>query len=152
MSEQTVKALNQFLKGRYMGIDQYEHYIAHTKDSRLKAELGKLQEETRRQAESVARRIQELGGEPADGTGPIGKLQEAFKNLKGYPEQPVDILHDLLTAEKKYALDRSHEIVEGELDPQSAALVRHILDQDQEHARRLSRLLQERLPAGAAPV
>lgn len=151
MPGNTVKALQEFLKGRYMGIHQYENYIEHTKDMRLKAELGLLQEETRKQAEAVACRIRELGGEAPDGVGFIGQIQEVVKNLKGYPEGSVDILHDLLTAEKKYALHLSHDIVEGELDPESAALVRRILDEDRDHAKRLAKLLQNLLPAGASP-
>jgi bacterioferritin len=149
MSEQTVEALNEFLQGRIMGIRQYEHYIAHTKDPRLKAELTELQRETRKQADAVIQRIHKIGGCPEEDIGLIGKVQEAFKDLKGYPEESADILRDLLTAEKKYALDRSHEIVEGKLDPESADLIRRILEEDETQARQLSKLLQECLPVGS---
>lgn len=140
--DKVIRELNQFLEGRYMGIHAYEHYIANSKDPSLKKTLQELQLATKRQAELIAERIQNLGGQAATDLGIAGKFQELMQTIKGYPDNPEGILHDALLGEHKYAIHKSHQIIEGDLDAESAKLVDTILKQDQKHVTRLKELLR----------
>ena len=148
MNETLIRELNQFLKGRYMGIHQYEHLIGVAKSERVKRELQHIQQETKEQASKVAARIQDLGGMAADDVGFIGQIQEAIKNVKGFPDTDEGILKEALRGESKYAIQKSHEIVAGDLDETSTKLIDDILEQDRRHLDRLTALLNVTVPAG----
>lgn len=140
--EQIIQALNDFLRGRYMGIRQYEHLIESAKDERLKKELERYQEHAKIGAKKIAKRIEELGGEPVDGVGVMGTIREWIEQRKGYPAETEEILHQAYVGENKYGIHLSHRIVAGELDPDSKHLVDDILEEDQKRVNQIKRQLQ----------
>jgi len=141
MHEQVIRTLNEFLRGRYMGIHQYGHLIRNTKDERLKQQLQRYQEHAEIGAKKIAKRIEELGGEPVDGVGLMGKFQEWMQQLKGYPEDTEEILQQAYIGENKYGIHLSHRMVAGELDPESKHLVDDILEEDQKRVNQIKQQL-----------
>jgi len=138
-----IKELNRFLKGRYMGIHQYEHLISRAKDPQVKDLLQKLQQHAKMGAQKIAERIQDLGGEAADGAGVMGEIREWLQKLRDRPEDARDILHDALVGENKYGIHFSHKMVAGELDEESAKLVDMVLEEDQKRVDLLKKYLRE---------
>ncbi len=136
-----VQALNDFLKGRYMGIHALEHYIGRMEDSEVKRVLERIQLDHKRQAEQVAERIHALGGQAATDVGFGGKIAEVLQELKGYPDTRDGIIESCLKGESKYGIGKSEEIVRGDLDEESMTLIKRILDQDRRHVEQLRGLL-----------
>lgn len=140
-NETTIKELNAFLKGRYMGIHQYENYLQRLKDPQLKAEFQKMQQQLKKHAELTAERIQNLGGQPVDSPGFTGTIQEWMSEVKGFPETDKALVKTMLKAEEKYAVELSEEIVKGDLDPKSTAMVEQFINEDRLHVRLLESFL-----------
>lgn len=140
---QIIKELNRFLKGRYMGIHQYEHLISRARDPQVKDLLQELQRHAKLGAQKIAERIQDLGGEAADGTGVMGEIREWLQKLQDQPGDAKDILHDALVGENKYGIHFSHKMVAGELDEESAKLVDMVLEEDQKRVELLKKYLRK---------
>ena len=138
-----INELNRFLKGRYMGIHQYEHLISRARDPQVKDLLQQLQQHAKLGAQKIAERIQDLGGEAADGAGVMGEIREWLQKLRDRPEDTRDILHDALVGENKYGIHFSHKMVAGELDEESAKLVDMVLEEDQRRVDLLKKYLRE---------
>jgi len=129
--KQTIDELNRFLRGRYMGLHQYEQLILRTKDPELKEMLQKFQHHAKLGATKVANRIRELGGEPVDGAGILGEIRLWWQKLQDKSDNIVDILHDAYVGENRYGIHMSHEMVSGDIDETSAKLIDEILEEDQ---------------------
>jgi len=143
--ENVIGELNRFLRGRYMGMLQYEHLIEKAKaermDERLLDMLERFREHARLGAERISQRIKQLGGEPVDGIGIMGHVQDWMQKLRGYPETPEGILRDAFMGENKYGIKMSHLMVAGELDPESKKIVDTILEEDQKRADQIKQCL-----------
>ncbi|CAM3486813.1 DUF2383 domain-containing protein [Marinicrinis lubricantis] len=140
--QHVIKELNKFLRGRYMGVHQYEQLIQHAQNPLLKEKLQQFQEHAKLGAQKVAKRIEQLGGTPTDDVGVMGKIQIWLKSIKGYPEQTDEILHDALVGENKYGIHLSHEMVAGELDEESTKLIDSLLEEDQKRVDQIRQWIQ----------
>lgn len=138
-----IQELNEFLKGRYMGIKQLENLIQNAQDADVKKELQDIQQIHKQQAVKVAERIQNLGGRPVDGAGITGTLQEWMGRLKGYPRNREGIIELAKKGEDFYSLEIAEEMVRGELDEESRTIIEEILDEDRRIVIRLERLLDQ---------
>lgn len=139
----SIKELNAFLKGRYMGIHQLENLIQNASDPAIKQEMQNLQKTHKNQAMRIAERIQDLGGKPVDGTGIGGTFQEMMSKIKGFPEDSEGMIELAKKAEDFYGIEVSEEIVKGDLDPESQMLIKQILDEDRMAVERLRKLLNK---------
>lgn len=140
MNKDVVKELNAFLKGQYMGIHAYEHYIQSTKDPLIKKELQEIQQDHKNHAMKVAERIQNLGGEPVTDEGIVGSVQNAMSRL-ATPYTTEGMLQNALKGEEHYGIELSEEMVKGDLDEESRMLVEEIIDRDRQHLEKLDSLL-----------
>jgi bacterioferritin len=139
MKNNVIKELNTFLEGNFMAIHAYENYIHHIDDVEIKQVLQKFQREHKKHAMMIAERIQNLGGIPVSDVGMMGNVAELVNKIKGSTKGFTDILKDALVGEHR-GIEKSKELLNGELDPESLALVKHILDVDQKHVDLLDRL------------
>ncbi|QOR67787.1 ferritin-like domain-containing protein [Cytobacillus suaedae] len=138
--EIVIKELNAFLKGQYMGIHQYEHCIKHLEDPSIRIEFQKIQQEHKEHASQVAERIQNLGGVPVDDEGLMGSIQNYMSGFS-IPNTTEDIIKFAKEGEDQYGIHMSEEIVKGDLDPESKALIESILDKDRQHIVHLDSLI-----------
>jgi bacterioferritin len=140
--QRVIRELNGFLKGRYMGIHQYERLISRAKDPKLKDLLQKFQQHAKLGAQKIAERIQDLGGTAVDGAGLMGEVSEWWQSMKAKSQNPEDILHDALVGENQYGIHFSHKLVAGDLDEESAKIVDTVLEEDQRRVDELKKLLR----------
>ncbi|MCP8967654.1 DUF2383 domain-containing protein [Ectobacillus ponti] len=140
--DQTVKELNKFLKGQYMAIHGYEHYMQKEPDPQVRAELQQIQQEHKMNAMRVAERIQHLGGTPVTDEGLLGSIQGYLHNLK-IPRDTGIILENALHGEDYYGMEVAKDEVAGKLDEESKRLIDSILENQQTHVDRLNALLQK---------
>lgn len=141
-TQRVIEELNGFLKGRYMGIHQYERLILHTEDPQVKEMLQNFQEHAKLGAQKIARRIQDLGGEAVDSAGVIGELRQWMQRFEKPPASTHDILHDAMIGENKYGIHFSHQMVAGDLDEESVKIVDTVLEEDQKRVDQLKAWLQ----------
>lgn len=136
-----IKELNAYLKGEYMGIHAYEHYIHHTKDPELKQELQRIQQEHKQHAAQTAERIQNLGGKAVEDNGMKLSIQEMMMNFMKYPEDNKGILEGVLVGQEK-GVHQAEEIVKGDLDDESLQVIKKNLKEDQAHIEQLRNWLE----------
>ncbi|MFJ8219719.1 DUF2383 domain-containing protein [Bacillus cereus] len=137
--QSVVDTLNAFLKGQYMGIHSYEHYIEKLKDPEIKKEFQRIQQDHKQHALKVAERIQNLGGVPVDNEGMIGSVQGWISQFT-VPDTTEGIVSSALKGESYYGVQISEKIVQGDLDTESHILIHDILDTDREHVNVLKQL------------
>jgi bacterioferritin len=133
------KELNKFLKGMYMGIHAYEHFIEKLEDEGVRAEFQRMQQEHKHNAALIAERTQNLGAVPADDEGIAGSIQGYISSFF-LPDSQDAIVDKTLTGEDYYAIQMSEENVRGDLDPESRRLVETVLGTDRKHVEYLNTL------------
>lgn len=140
MDKSVIKELNTFLEGNYMAVHAYEKYIHHIDDSEIKQTFQKIQQDHKQHAVLIAERIQNLGGIPVDDVGMMGSVAELINKLKGSAKNLAPILKDALLGEQR-GIEKSKEVLDGDLDPESLELVKGILKHDQKHIDLLDELI-----------
>ena len=141
--ETTIKTLNKFLKGIFMGIHSYEHFIEKMDNSPLKEAFVAIQKEQKNHAMMIAERIQELGGTPVTNEGMIGKIQATISNLFEKFNTEEEILKHAIKGENIYGIRMTEDLVRDKLDQESLSLVQSILDKDREQVDYLKSLLHK---------
>lgn len=139
MENTVIRELNEFLKGQYMGIHSYEHYIEKLEDERIKEQFQTIQQGHKQHAMRVATRIQDLGGTPVDDEGVVKSVQ-GFINQLNLPDTSEGLIQGALKGEAM-GIAASEKIVRGDLDPESRQLIEEILDHDRQHIFELNELL-----------
>ncbi|WP_285767079.1 DUF2383 domain-containing protein [Peribacillus sp. SI8-4] len=139
--QQTIKTLNKFLEGIYMGVHSYEHFIKKLEHSSLQESFISIQKDQKDHAALISERIQHLGGTPVTSEGLIGKAEGAIGNLFERNHTDEEIIKHAIKGENIYGIRMSEELVRGKLDEESLGLVHKILDKDREHVDFLKSLL-----------
>lgn len=134
-----IETLNEFLKGQYMGIHAYEHYIEKLNDPTVKDVFQNIQKDHKQHAIKVLERIQNIGGQPVDDEGMIGSFQ-GFISQFTIPDTTEGIIESAIKGEGYYGVQISEEIVKGDLDSESHELIKSVLDKDREHVSTLKSL------------
>lgn len=140
MNHKIIKELNTFLEGNYMAIHAYENYIHHINDESLKQVLQSIQQDHKQHATMIAERIQNLGGISVDDVGIMGNIVEMINKIKGTNEK-ISILKDARVGEQR-GIKKSKALLEGDLDPESLAIVKQILNEDEKHVELIDSLLK----------
>ncbi|MFV2047573.1 ferritin-like domain-containing protein [Metabacillus sp. YM-086] len=138
--ENVIDTLNEFLKGQYMGIRSYEHFIEKLDDGLIKKQFQTMQQEHKQHALQVAERIQNLGGTPVSSEGVVGSVQGFISQFQ-IPDTTEGIIESAKKGESYYGIGMSEEIVRGDLDQESRQLIEKILDKDRQHVQILNELL-----------
>lgn len=139
--QQTIKTLNKFLQGQYMGIHAYEHFIKKLQHSSLKDSFISIQKDLKNHATIISERIQNLGGSPVTSEGLIGKVEGMIGNLVEKYNTEEDIIKHAIKGENLYGIKMTEDLVRDKLDEESLNMVQNILDKDREHVDYLKSLL-----------
>lgn len=137
MKNDITKELNKFLKGILMAIQAYDNYIHHIKDHKLKQIFQQIQQNHKYHATLIAERIQNLDGIPVNEVGFMGNMAQ-FMSKKTIEVE--HIVKDALTGEQR-GIEKSKQILNGDLDDESLSLVETILATDEKHIALLSKYI-----------
>ncbi|MBY0147377.1 PA2169 family four-helix-bundle protein [Neobacillus niacini] len=140
-NEVIIEELNTLLRGTYMGIRSFEHYIQRVEDEELKTLFQSMQQEVKLNAQKLAERIQNLGGVPADGEGFSGTMHSYMHKVM-LPDETNELLEDALKGLDHYGVQYSEELVRGDLDPQSRQLAEEVIDTSRKQIEQLRQYLQ----------
>lgn len=86
MAHNDVETLNSFLRGEISAVQTYRQAIGRISDERLRPQLEVCLRDHEERVTAIRERIEKLGGEPAEGSGPWGafaKLVEGGASLLG---------------------------------------------------------------------
>lgn len=139
-NETVIEELNTLLKGTYMGIHSFEHYIQRLNEHELKKDFQSMQQDLKLSAKKIAERIQDLGGVPADNEGITGAIQGFMHNIM-LDDDPKKIVKDALKGIDNYGVQYSEELVKGDLDPVSKQIVEDVIDANRRHVKQLRHFL-----------
>ncbi|SCN26095.1 Bacterioferritin (cytochrome b1) [Clostridium sp. N3C] len=137
-----IEELNAYLKGEYMAIDSYKKYINKATDPAVKADLECILQDHTRHAQLIADRIRQLGGEPAQSVDLMGKMGQLMNSIKNITEKSdVEICQEACYWEEQGS-KMGMEVVKGDLDPTSCALIKDIYAKDMEHIDKLKKHIE----------
>jgi bacterioferritin len=140
-NEVIIEELNTLLRGTYMGIRSFEHYIHKVEDEELKRVFQSMQQDVKLNAQKLAQRIQNLGGVPADGEGFSGTLHSFMHNAM-LPNDTSEMIENALKGLDHYGVQYSEELVRGDLDPQSRQIAEAVIDTSRRQIEELRQYLQ----------
>ena len=135
-----IEELNTLLRGTYMGIRSFEHYIQKLDDDEIKKHFQSMQQDTKQNAQKIAEQIQNLGGVPADDEGVSGSMHSFMHNIM-LPDDTRKIIDDALKGMNKYGVQYSEELVKGDLDPESKLIAEEVIDTSRRHVEQLRQLI-----------
>lgn len=135
------EALNDNLKGIYMGIDIFKKYENKCKSPELKKLLKEVITLYTKEATTVSNKISSLGHSPAKDVGILGKASEIIYNIKTITaDTDSEILEESIKAFKtgiimfqKFIDEKGHE-----LDKESINLVKDIIKENEELNKKLN--------------
>jgi len=139
-NEIIVEELNTILRGTYMGIRAFEHYIQELDKTDLKQNFQTMQQDLKQNASKLAKRIQDLGGVPADSEGISGSIHSFMHKVK-LPHDKNKIIEDAIEGIDNYGVHYSEELVKGDLDETSKQIVEDVINTNRRHVRKLKQLL-----------
>lgn len=140
-NEIVVEELNTLLRGSYMGIRSFEHYIQKVDNAELRKTFQSMQQDVKQNAQKLAERIQNLGGVPANDEGLSGSMISVLHNMM-LSDDEGKIMEDAIKGLVKYGVEYSEELVKGDLDPESQQIAEEVIDTSRRHASLLKKLLQ----------
>ncbi|RID81413.1 DUF2383 domain-containing protein [Peribacillus asahii] len=138
--EVIIEELNTLLRGTYMGIRSFEHYIQKVDDEEIKKTFQSMQQDVKLNAQQIAERIQNLGGVPADDEGFSGSMH-SFMHKVMLPDDTNKIIEDALEGLDNYGVQYSEELVKGDLDPESKKIAKKMIDTSRRQVEELRHLL-----------
>ncbi|WHY03086.1 DUF2383 domain-containing protein [Neobacillus sp. DY30] len=138
-NETVIEELNTLLRGTYMGIRSFEHYIQKAEDVELKKVFQSMQQEVKLNAQKLAERIQNLGGVPSDDEGFSGSMH-SFMHKVMLPDDTKEMIEDAVKGLDQYGVQYSEELVRGDLDPESRKLAEDVIDTSRRHVEQLQHL------------
>ncbi|MEH6949603.1 PA2169 family four-helix-bundle protein [Bacillus sp. JJ634] len=138
--EVIIEELNTLLRGTYMGIRSFEHYIQKVDDEEIKKTFQSMQQDVKLSAQQIAERIQNLGGVPADDEGVSGSMH-SFMHKVMLPDDTNKIIEDALEGLDNYGVQYSEELVKGDLDPESKKIAEKVIDTSRRQVEKLRHLL-----------
>jgi bacterioferritin len=135
-----IKELNTALKGEYMAIQGFDHYIKDTKDPGAKKKLMDLQQEHQFHAIQLSERIQQLGGNPVNSSGVIGIMAE-IKSLAA-PNKYIDnnIIKSAVQGEEM-GIQAYSEIMHNLTDAKNQKLAEEMLIENVRIVEKLNQLI-----------
>ncbi|MCR2821456.1 PA2169 family four-helix-bundle protein [Lederbergia panacisoli] len=141
-NENIVKELNAYLRGEYMAIHSYEYYIQNISNPTVRKTLQKIQQGHKQHALKTAERIQNLGGKPVEDNGFKLSIMEGMMKIKGIPNSTEEILKDAIRGQEM-GINKTEEIVKGDLDRESLQIVNANLNEDRMHIDELNSMMFE---------
>jgi bacterioferritin len=136
-----IEELNTLLRGTYMGIRSFEHYIQKAEDDEIRRTFQSMQQEVKLNAQKLAERIQNLGGVPADDEGFSGSMHSYMHKVM-LPDDPNEMIEDALKGLNHYGVQYSEELVKGDLDHESRQLAEEVIDTSRKQIELLQQLLR----------
>lgn len=126
MKDNEIKYLNHILKGEFLDIENFDHFIQDTDDPALKKKLQDMQRKHQTHALQLTNRIQQLGGNPSNSAGMAGVISEIKQ--KALPKKYIDnnLMKHAIEGEE-IGVRSYNEAIEKLQDPADKQLIQGML-------------------------
>ncbi len=140
MDDPNVKTLNEVLKGEYMAVHAYDDVVDKVPDPNLKDELYRMQRVHQENTLRLSDRIVQLGGHPQGSNGLGGFMADVMLRMDARMNNHPQYIIEKLKEGSDKGIHATLEVIKGDLDQDSASIVKDILDRDRNNVRRLESL------------
>lgn len=139
-----VNELNSVLKGEEIAVQAYERFIRNLHDQQVLQKFEKIKQDHKNHCDIISARIQDLGGQPNNGTGAAGIMSNIKMAVKEKitDRGPAEILKEAYDGEDK-GITMVEEIIKGDLDSESHAMMKDILSTDHQHLREMAKMISD---------
>jgi len=100
MREKEIEQFNKALKGEYMAIEQFDHFIHDTEQDEVKKKFQSMQQKHQAQASKLAAHIQNMGGNPVNTAGLAGVMAEIKNRVSPKKYIDGDLMKTVIEGEK----------------------------------------------------
>lgn len=139
MRNNNINELNMVLKGEYMAIDKYDHYIKGINNDSIKSEMQKIQQTHKQQATNISTRVQQLGGNPINTSGIAGFISEITSNIRN--EKDTQTIVKSAIEGEKMGIDTTYDILNNITDEDSKNLINGVINENKNVIGTLSNLM-----------
>lgn len=113
MANTDIETLNSFLRGEISAVETYRQAIGHVSNDRIRGQLETCLHDHQHRVEALRERIEKLGGQPVEGSGPWGtfaKLVQAGADILGEKAaiQALEEGEDHGLADYQRDMDKTH--------------------------------------------
>ncbi len=140
MKEPNVKTLLEVLKGEEMAAEIYSTVLSTIENREIKQKLNQIAGNHKNHTTILSEQIIKMGGRPDSSTGMGGWMANTKMKLQGIVSNDEKILKELHNGEKQ-GVKLVNEIVKGDLDDSSRAMVQQMMDTDKGHIKELEEMI-----------
>lgn len=136
LDNETIKSLNELLQGEYMAIESFNNFISRLEDKSIKATFQDVQKQHRKNTETLANYIQNIGGRPDENLGIKGKMGDIMINMELGSGSDDEVVEKAIEGETK-GVNMAEKVLRGRLDEKSRDIAGEILENDRKSIERL---------------
>jgi len=133
------KSLNELLQGEYMTIENFNNFISRVEDESVKTTFQDIQKQHRKNTETLANYIQDIGGRPDENLGIKGKMGDIMLNMELGSSLDYEVIKKAIDGETK-GVNMAEKVLRGNLDNESRYVAGEILEYDRESIKKLKGL------------
>ncbi len=136
---EVIKSLNELLQGEYMAIESFNNFISRLEDENIKTTFQDIQKQHRKNTETIANYIQNIGGRPDENLGIKGKMGDIMLNMELGSSLDYEVIKKAIDGETK-GVNMAEKVLRGNLDNESRYVAGEILEYDRESIKKLKGL------------
>jgi len=134
-----IKSLNELLQGEYMAIESFNNFINRVEEENIKTAFQDIQKQHRKNTETLASYIQNIGGRPDENLGIKGKMGDIMLNMELGSSLDYEVIKKAIDGETK-GVNMAEKVLRGNLDNESRNVAGEILQHDRESIKKLKGL------------
>ncbi|WMJ78495.1 MULTISPECIES: DUF2383 domain-containing protein [unclassified Sedimentibacter] len=134
-----IKSLNELLQGEYMAIESFNNFINRVEEKNIKTAFQDIQKQHRKNTETLANYIQNIGGRPDENLGIKGKMGDIMLNMELGSSLDYEVIKKAIVGETK-GVNMAEKVLRGNLDNESRNVAGEILQHDRESIKKLKGL------------
>ncbi len=135
-----IKSLNELLQGEYMAIESFNNFISRLQKESTITTFQDIQKQHRKNTETLANYIQDIGGRPDENLGLKGKMGDIMLNMELGSSMDYEVIKKAVDGETK-GVNMAEKVLRGNLDDKSRKLAGEILQNDRESIKKLKGLI-----------
>jgi len=138
---ESIKSLNQLLQGEYMAVDAFNVFISKIEEEKVKKTFQQVQDNHRNNIKTLAKYIQNIGGQPDENLGLKGNMADMKINIElGSKADTSQVVKKAIEGETQ-GINMAEKVLRGNLDDKSRDIAGEILHKDRDALDKLRTLM-----------
>ncbi|MGF7058744.1 DUF2383 domain-containing protein [Brassicibacter mesophilus] len=136
-----IKSLNQLLQGEYMAVDAFNVFISKVEEEKVKKTFQQVQDNHRNNIKTLAKFIQDMGGQPDENIGLKGNMADMKINIElGSKADTSRVVKKAIEGETQ-GINMAEKVLRGNLEDKSRDIAGEILHKDRSALDKLRTLM-----------